>query len=70
MSSADCLMCGEPFTAWSDRRPMGTEDGPREAHAECLLLHTVGHHWGVCSCTGYGKDHGAALELLRRIRMG
>lgn len=64
-----CLMCEEPFGPEDDRTPVGTMDGPREAHPECMLLNTVGHTFGVCSCTGYGTDHAAAEELLRRVRI-
>lgn len=64
-----CLMCSESFDLTDQPVPVGTEDGPRDAHRECLLLNTVGHTFGVCSCTGFGTDHAAAEELLRRVRM-
>ena len=62
----DCLMCGEPITDLRPQ-PVDTMDGPRTAHRECLLLNTIGHTFRVCGCHGFGTDHAAALELLRRM---
>lgn len=63
-----CLMCDEPVSAIDRPQLVGTQGGHRWVHRECLLLNTVGHVFGVCSCTGYGTDHAAALEVLRRVR--
>jgi hypothetical protein len=36
-------------------------------HAECEALGVVGHSFGVCSCTGYGRTREAALLLWQRL---
>ncbi len=69
-----CEFCRERFGDDDQILPMivvgtGAEE-PRAAwgHKECQALGIVGHDFGVCSCTGFGKDRAAALELWRRIQ--
>jgi hypothetical protein len=67
-----CTICGETVTADDDGQILmvvNDEHGAHQeaAHRECMALGIIGHRWGVCSCTGYGKDRAAALELKRRI---
>lgn len=67
-----CTICGETVTADDDGQTLmviSDERGARQeaAHRECIALGTIGHTWGVCSCTGFEDDRAAALELKRRI---
>lgn len=37
-------------------------------HTECEMLTTIGHYFGVCSCTGYDtSSRSAALALLDKL---
>ncbi len=73
-----CLYCTEAIqqgdTGWE--RPMITMvDGKAKgklayAHHECEALGTIGHIYGVCSCTGFDTtSRAAALELAYRMRV-
>jgi hypothetical protein len=39
---ANCVLCTEPVDPDDDTRPIGTEDGMRQAHRECLLRSVLG----------------------------
>lgn len=37
-------------------------------HTECEMIGTIGHLYGVCTCTGFDTTtRAAALELLREV---
>lgn len=70
-----CLLCdvpirpgdvGEYMPNWRD---VVTVD---PVHRECLLLHVVGHLYGICSCSDHLglSQREAAIELARRVDSG
>ena len=68
-----CLRCHEPIIegdrGWLTVRlaDVGAEGEIAAEHAECRMLGIVGHHKGVCSCTGFEQDRAAGRELWRRM---
>lgn len=78
-TGAACLHCGEAIAgddrgwlcavvAVVDGEPLGSD---AYVHAECDLIGTLGHVFGVCSCTGYDTSkRDTGRELWRRAISG
>jgi hypothetical protein len=68
-----CIQCDEEIADEDLSAPTVVIDADgvsslRWLHAACQLLGTVGHEYGVCSCTGYDTSSwAAAQELWKRI---
>lgn len=66
-----CALCDRPIVD-GDQGTLGVHldtDGPRAApiHRGCLLGDTMGHYFGVCSCTGWDDLFERGEELVRRV---
>lgn len=71
-----CLLCNEEIIKGDRGQFMGSsepdKDGRlravvRPVHIECMMIDTIGHTYGVCSCTGYGRDANARRAIVKAI---
>ncbi len=77
-AGASCERCGQPIAdgqlwryvpVWSPAGGALGRAARRRMHVECIALMTVGHDFGVCSCTGWDTSAWeSALELVKRMR--
>jgi hypothetical protein len=66
-----CYLCDRPIHAGDQGfiRPSITENGPCgnfPVHRGCEMATTIGHLFGICSCTGWDDIYERGQELIRR----
>lgn len=59
---APCPLCNRPL--------LTGEDQSGGTHHYCLWATSVGHHYGLCGCTGWNDPYLAGLEGERRAKEG
>src|SRR5687767_9349030 len=69
-----CYLCDRAIEADDQGfiRPLFTESGQAEdlaVHRGCDMATTIGHIFGLCSCTGW-ETYEAGQELVRRSEAG
>jgi hypothetical protein len=70
-----CYLCDGPMQRGDQGfiRPLITENGPRgnlPVHRGCDMAVTIGHLFGICSCTGWDDIYERGQELVRRDDAG
>jgi hypothetical protein len=66
-----CYLCDRPIHHGDQGfiRPLITENGPGgnlPVHRGCDMAVTIGHLFGICSCTGWDDIYERGQELVRR----
>jgi hypothetical protein len=70
-----CYLCDRPIHRGDQGfiRPLITENGPDRnlpVHRGCDMAVTIGHLFGICSCTGWDDIFERGQELIRRDDAG
>jgi hypothetical protein len=70
-----CYLCDRPIHRGDQGfiRPLITQNGPSgnlPVHRGCDMAVTIGHLFGICSCTGWGDIYERGQELVRRDDKG
>jgi hypothetical protein len=70
-----CYQCERPIQEDDQGfiRPLITENGLAKdlaIHRGCDMATTIGHLFGICSCTGWDDIYERGLELVRRSEVG
>jgi hypothetical protein len=70
-----CYQCERPIQEDDQGfvRPLITESGPSgnlPIHRGCDMAVTIGHLFGLCSCTGWNDIYERGQELVRRSEVG
>jgi hypothetical protein len=70
-----CYLCDHPIQRGDQGfiHPLITENGPcgnLPVHRGCDMAVTIGHLFGICSCTGWEDIYERGQELVRRDEAG